>query len=121
MNLIQDTSQTLAVIRAGANQEEAPTLLQFQDLDEKIRAEVYTDGQDATVFEPIAGDGHRVQYRSDGLASIKPDFSGNAPFQIAASELKITGISTGSAPSGSPTYIKVTINGVEGVIQFYPL
>ena len=121
MNLIQDTSQTLAVIRAGANQEEAPTLLQLQDADEKVRAEVYTDGQDATVFEPIAGDGKRVQYRSDGIASIKPDFTGHGPLTISASELKLESIGTASAPASSPTYVKVTINGVEGVIAFYPL
>lgn len=45
------------------------------------------------------------------------------PLSIEASELRLVGLGTVATPSGTlePTWVKVTINGVHGVIPFYPL
>ena len=53
-------------------------------------------------FEVITGELSVIKASESGLALTIPPY-------------------TGSAPSGSPTYLKLTINGVEGVIPFYPL
>ena len=46
-----------------------------------------------------------------------------APLSLEASELRLVGLGTVGAPSGTlePTWVKVTVNGTAGVIPFYPL
>ena len=45
-----------------------------------------------------------------------------APLSLEASELRLVGLGTVATPTGTlePTWVKVTVNGVAGVIPFYP-
>ena len=47
----------------------------------------------------------------------------NQPLELVSSALKLTGLGTVATPTGTlePTWVKVTVNGVAGVVPFYPL
>jgi len=123
MNLFQDTQDTNVVIKAGAAQTAKP--LDFQLSDGTSVASVSDDGTSTyvtigketkalTVIAPRDSSLLGVLAQDNTTESL-------VPLMIAASELSLNGLGTAAAPSSSPTYVKLTINGVAGVIPFYPL